>query len=261
MNKELKHGDFTQMAKFYKNRPSYSLEALKLISGYVQSEMGSKIEKVADIGAGTGKLTENLSQLGFSGLAVEPNDAMREEGMKNELCNHFAFQKGTAEVTGLEDNFAQWALMGSSFHWTEHKVALEEFHRILAPGGFFTAIWNPRAIEKSELHTTIERKIYEMVPNMVRVSSGASSNLKDVEEKLLSTPFFDNLFFIEVPFEVEMSKQRYMDTWKSVNDIQVQAGEEGFAKILLMIEDEISGLESILVPYKARAWTVRSTKS
>lgn len=260
MSTNLKLGDFTQMAKFYKNRPAYSLEALKLIAGYIQSEMGQKIEKVVDIGAGTGKLTENLSQLGFSGLAVEPNDAMREEGMKNEFCENFFFQKGTAEVTGLEDNFAQWALMGSSFHWTEHKVALEEFHRILTPGGFFTAIWNPRDIEKSELHTTIERKIHEIAPNIVRVSSGSSNNLKDVEEKLLSTSLFDNLFFVEVPFEVEMSKQRYIDTWKSVNDIQVQAGEENFKKILTMIEEEISSLDSVLVPYKARAWTVRSTK-
>lgn len=260
MNQNLKHGDFTKMAKYYKNRPAYSLEALKMISMYISDNMGQKIENIADIGAGTGKLTENLSQLGFSGLAVEPNDAMREEGKKNELCQRFTFEKGTAEETGLQDNFAQWALMGSSFHWTEHKVALEEFHRILTPGGFFTAIWNPRDIEKSPLHTAIESKIHEIVPGMVRVSSGSSNNLKDVEEKLLSTPFFDSLFFVEVPFEVEMSKQRYIDTWKSVNDIQVQAGEVKFKEILAMIETEINGMDSVLVPYKARAWTVKSKK-
>ncbi|MFI3249357.1 MAG: class I SAM-dependent methyltransferase [Eubacteriales bacterium] len=260
MSSNLKLGDFTQMAKYYKNRPTYSLEALKLISGYIENSMNQSIEKVADIGAGTGKLTENLSQLGFSGLAVEPNDAMREEGMKNELCERFSFQKGAAEETGLDENFAQWVLMGSSFHWTQHKDALKEFHRILTPGGFFTAIWNPRDIEKSPLHTTIESKIHEIAPNIVRVSSGSSNNLKDVEEKLLSTNYFSDLFFVEVPFELEMSKQRYIDTWKSVNDIQVQAGEEKFKEILAMIETEISGMDSVLVPYKARAWTVRSTK-
>lgn len=36
---------------------------------------------VADVGAGTGKLTENLIELGLHGYAVEPNDAMRGEGI------------------------------------------------------------------------------------------------------------------------------------------------------------------------------------
>ena len=39
--------------------------------------------KVADIGAGTGKLTENLVSSGLGGFAVEPNDAMRAEASKN----------------------------------------------------------------------------------------------------------------------------------------------------------------------------------
>lgn len=41
--------------------------------------------KVADIGAGTGKLTENLVSIGLGGFAVEPNDAMRAEASKN-MC-------------------------------------------------------------------------------------------------------------------------------------------------------------------------------
>ena len=64
-------------------------------------------------------------------------------------------------MTGLKDNCVNWALMGSSFHWTDSKLAVKEFYRILAPGGFFTAIWNPRDIESSELHRKIEDAVYE----------------------------------------------------------------------------------------------------
>lgn len=256
----MKHGDFTELAKYYPNRPSYSLEALNLISLKIEQDMKHTINNVFDIGAGTGKLTENLSELGFKGIAIEPNDAMREEGMKNTGCTGFEFKKGTAEETTMNENGADWVLMGSSFHWTDAPIALKEFNKILTPGGFFTAIWNPRDIAKNELHQTIETKIKEIVPELKRVSSGSSSNMKDVEDKLLSTEYFDSLFFVEVPFKVDMSKQRYMDTWKSVNDIQVQAGEKRFEEILTMVENEISGLDSVIVPYKARAWTVRSTK-
>jgi hypothetical protein len=51
-----------------------------------------------------------------------------------------------------------------------------------------------------------------------------------------------------------------MNTWKSVNDIQVQAGEEGFQRILKKIETIIQDMDEIEVPYRARAWTVCSTK-
>ncbi|KAI4450811.1 hypothetical protein C823_005348 [Eubacterium plexicaudatum ASF492] len=57
-----------------------------------------------------------------------------------------------------------------------------------------------------------------------------------------------------------MSKERYMNTWKSVNDIQVQAGEEGFQRILAKIEDIICDYNEIEVPYLSRSWTVQSCK-
>jgi hypothetical protein len=51
-----------------------------------------------------------------------------------------------------------------------------------------------------------------------------------------------------------------MNTWKSVNDIQVQAGEEGFRRILNNIEHIIKDMDEIEVPYRARAWIAQSTK-
>lgn len=51
-----------------------------------------------------------------------------------------------------------------------------------------------------------------------------------------------------------MSKERYMNIWRSVNDIQVQAGDEGFRKILKNIETILRDYDEISVPYKSRAW-------
>lgn len=261
----LKHGDFTELAKNYVNRPGYSLLALDVISTFIKRSHGKNKLIVADVGAGTGKLTENLCQLGFSGYAVEPNDAMRIEGMKYIEGKPFQWFAGSAERTTLPDACVEWVTMGSSFHWTDAPAALEEFARILKPGGFFTAIWNPRDIERSEFHKAIEEKIHTIVPGMQRVSSGASqnsggiggSNAQSIEERLLKTPFFGDLIFSEAPHTEIMSKERYMGAWRSVNDIRVQAGEEKFRQILDMIEKEIEPLDVIEVPYKSRAWTVR----
>lgn len=262
----MKHGDFTNLAKYYVNRPGYSETILSLLKSYVVDIVGKDILTVADVGAGTGKLTEDLMKIGLSGFAVEPNDAMRSEG-KTYLENfrkststlensEFLWSKGSAEYTGLADHSVDWVLMGSSFHWTKPQEALEEFNRILKDKGMFTAVYNPRDIEKNEFHQMIERKIKEIVPELNRVSSGSAHNVHEIESKLLASSHFGNLFFCEAAYTEVMSKERYMGAWLSVNDIQVQAGEERWERILEMIEQEISMLDNVEVPYKTRAWTV-----
>lgn len=254
-------GDFTKLAKHYVNRPGYSTNLLSIIRNHIMIDNNVKNIVIADVGAGTGKLTENLFQIGLSGFAVEPNDAMRAEGIAAfDGIKEFEWKKGSAENTGLADNSVDWVIMGSSFHWTDSIRALEEFYRILKPGGFFTAIWNPRDIEKSELHTKIENNIKAMVPDLKRVSSGSAKNMQGMESTMMSSGLFKDLFFMEAPHIEVMSKERYIGAWMSVNDIQVQAGEARFKQIIEMIEDEIKSLEDVKVPYKSRAWTVKSSK-
>ena len=253
----MKLGDFTELAKNYIHRPGYSTEVLRMIGCYVGMDRHGFL--VADVGAGTGKLTENLVQIGLSGYAVEPNDAMREEGIKAfHDKSSFRWLAGSAEETGLKDNSVDWVLMGSSFHWADAPRALEEFYRILKPGGYFTAIWNPRDIDGNELHEKIEKMIEEEIPGLTRISSGSKKNIGDIESKLLSTKRFSNLIFVEGSHEVVMSKQRYIGVWKSVNDIQAQAGKEGFERIIYNIENIIAPYQEIVVPYKSRAWTVQA---
>ena len=180
----MKHGDFTELAKFYVDRPGYSLVLLNYVRSYIESKLG-RTPIVADVGAGTGKLTENLEQIGLTGYAVEPNDAMREEGIKLfEGKDTFEWKQGAAEDTGLLEHSVDWVLMGSSFHWADAPKATAEFRRILRPGGFFTAIWNPRDIQRSKLHMEIEAVVYNEIPKMKRVSSGGTVTTEQMSEKL-----------------------------------------------------------------------------
>ena len=95
----MKHGDFTELAKFYKNRPGYSRVVLECLKNHVFNTVGEG--KVADIGAGTGKLTENLVSIGLGGFAVEPNDAMRAEASKN-MCGGLIGLKAVRKQQGLK---------------------------------------------------------------------------------------------------------------------------------------------------------------
>lgn len=253
----MERGDFTSLAKDYINRTGYSRRVLGTIGAYV----GAFKEgfAIADIGAGTGKLTEDLCALGFSGFAVEPNDAMRGEAIRlGSTTSRFSWASGSAESTGLPDHCADWVLMASSFHWTNPELSLPEFHRVLRPGGFFTALWNPRDLESSELHKRIEARIHTLVPGITRVSSGSSKYTQNIEKTLVSTGHFDRLIFMEAAHQEFMTHERYIGAWRSVNDIQAQAGPKVFASILEAISEEIADVETIAVPYKTRAWTVQA---
>ncbi len=266
MDEKLILGDFTQLAEHYDSRPGYSLEQLTMLSAYIEKKRNQSIETVVDLGAGTGILTKDLQDLGFSGYALEPNPEMLNIGVNNKTITQFEFQKGTAEETGLSDNLSEWVLMGSAFHWTTPEKSLKEIYRILKPQGYFTAIYNPYMAYKSPIIHEIHKKSKEMVPYFKRFSdcpTGASTNkeeLKLFEESLCCTDLFEDLSFIEMSFDVEMSKERYIETWKSYNNIRVQAGEAVFSDILTMISEKLGDLDIVTVPHVSRAWTIRSKK-
>lgn len=253
----MKHGDFSLLAKDYIHRTGYSQSVLTALGRY--AKLNPEKTVTADVGAGTGKLTENLIQLGYKGFAIEPNDAMRREGIRILGNSPFAWLNGSGEETGLPDGSVDWVLMGSSFHWTDSRKALKEFHRILRPGGFFVALWNPRNLESSTFHMEIENRIHQLAPYLKRKSSGNSQYTKEMDKTLLEGGYFKDVVFMEGHHTENMSKERYLGAWKSVNDIRVQLGEEMFLEFLHYIENKIPDHASVLVPYKTRAWIAQAT--
>ena len=255
----MKQGDFTEVAKYYHNRPAYSSMILeKLIRCINDTNLPLEELQIVEVGAGTGKLTKMLSSFGAKVIAIEPNDNMREEGIKYTKNTSIKWQKGSGEDTKLDSNIANWVIMASSFHWTNPSKSLPEFARLLKDDGYFTAIWNPRNIEKNSVFEDIENEIKSIVPELNRVSSG-SQNTKKWEEILVSSGDFQDCFFMECDYTEMMDRERYLGSWQSVNDIQAQAGKQRWERILDMIKDKIRDLSIVEIPYKIRAWTVKKS--
>ena len=138
-------------------------------------------------------------------------------------------------------------------------MGLEEFHRVIKPGGYLTVLWNPRDVEASPLHQKIDSLVGGMIPELKRVSSGHAKNTRDWTRELTATGKFDEVVFMEARHEIVMTRERYLGVWRSVNDIQAQAGPKRFSEILDAIRETIAPLPEIVVPYKTRAWTARRT--
>ncbi|HEX3798721.1 MAG TPA: class I SAM-dependent methyltransferase [Verrucomicrobiae bacterium] len=136
-----------RVENYVKYRPSYPAAIIP----FLQKACGLMTESlVADIGSGTGKLTELFLKNGNRVFGVEPNREMREAG-ERLLSDYPKFQSvhATAEATTLADHSIELIVAGQAFHWFDREAARREFFRILKPGGCVALIWNDRKINAS----------------------------------------------------------------------------------------------------------------
>ena len=119
---------------YAEHRPDYARAALRWA---VEPAPGPR---VLDLGAGTGKLTVALVELGAEVVAVEPDPAMLAE-LRRTLPAVRALA-GSAEAIPLADASVDAVLAGNALHWFDMDVAGPEIARVLAPGGVLAGLWN-----------------------------------------------------------------------------------------------------------------------
>jgi SAM-dependent methyltransferase len=137
---------FTGRADDYaRHRPSYPPELMDLL----REELGLRPHHVvADVGSGTGILTELFLANGNRVFAVEPNRAMAEEAEERLGGDpRFRSVEGRAEATGLEPGQVDFIVAGQAFHWFDAARTRDEFRRILEPAGWVVLVWNIRRVD------------------------------------------------------------------------------------------------------------------
>ena len=256
---ELTHGDFSNLAAEYAaNRPGYSLEVRDAILGL----MSTKNEfDFVDVGAGTGIWTRMLAPHAKTTKAIEPNNDMQKWGVRDNTLLEIQWNYGHAENTGLPDESADLICMASALHWADFNKATAEFHRVLRPGGRFCALWNTRQIDANPLLIEIEATLGEIVPDLNRVSTGRSAFCDALSTRLNDCAIFETPLYLEGTHVENMSPERYLGIWRSVNDVRVQAGEKRFQKFLRFVQQKTKGLQHIEATYQTRAWCARVTKT
>jgi SAM-dependent methyltransferase len=131
-----------RVADYVRYRPGYP----SAVRDVLRAECGLKSGHViADIGSGTGFLSELFLKNGNRVFGIEPNEAMRQAG-EEYLASYdgFASINGSAESTTLDDASVDFVTAGQAFHWFDQNAARAEFIRILKPTGWVAVIWNER---------------------------------------------------------------------------------------------------------------------
>jgi SAM-dependent methyltransferase len=122
-------------AEYERGRPPYPAAAVAwLVPGDATA--------VADVGAGTGKLTAALGAPGRTVVAVDPDPEMLA-ALRGRIPGVATFE-GTGESLPLADASMDAVTFGQSWHWVDPVRGSAEVARVLRPGGVLGLIWNVR---------------------------------------------------------------------------------------------------------------------
>jgi SAM-dependent methyltransferase len=127
--------NFGSIAELYERvRPGYPAEAVDWLLGMTQ--------RVADVGTGTGKLTDALLAAGHEVTAVDPDPGML--GVLAAKHPGVPTVPGTAEQLPFDDETFDAVTFGQSWHWVDPPRGSAEVARVLKPGGTLGLFWNIR---------------------------------------------------------------------------------------------------------------------
>jgi ubiquinone/menaquinone biosynthesis C-methylase UbiE len=215
-----------------RGRPTYPREAAVWLTS-------DQPLTVLELGAGTGKLTEQLVALGHEVHATEPDPKMIAILEKN--LPGVRVSQAPAEEIPAGDASYDVVVSAQAFHWFDHDRALPEIARVLRPRGRLSLVWNQRD---------------ERIPWVKRLGRiiGTQEHLTDPSELLAASPRFGEVEAESFRFWQIVDQHSIRDLVRSRSNIAVLSAAEQEAKmaeVLTFYEEYGRGMDGMQLPYSA----------
>ncbi len=128
-----------QAADYEVGRPEYPFDAV----AWMLERMPHGTRRIADVGAGTGKLTRVLT---------EAPDARSSRSIRIPRCSRRCAEPvpgvptfvGSAERLPLPDASVDAVVLGQAWHWVDPVAGSAEIGRVVRSGGVLGLVWNIR---------------------------------------------------------------------------------------------------------------------
>jgi SAM-dependent methyltransferase len=225
---------------YSKYRPRYPIGVLHAL----RREIGFDRERVvADIGSGTGILSELFLENGNRVYCVEPSEDMRgaaEEKLRR-YAPRFISVNGTAEATTLRGGSIDLVAVGQAMHWFDAGKARAEFARILRKQGYVSIIYNHHRRE-GEVEEACGRVIEKFSKNRLARpevdDAYVARFLRNREFKKFVMPNSQPLNLQEmlgrlasIPYMPPPGNREWVDIEKEVRRIFDEHGSSGFVML------------------------------
>lgn len=227
---------FARVADAYdRARPTYPREA----AGWLVA--GSR-SRVLELGAGTGRLTEQLRSLGHRVVATDPLDSMLHHLVRRLPGTPAVI--ASAEQIPLRARSVDTVVGAQSFHWFDLDRALPEIARVLRPGGHLSLVWNIRD---------------ERIPWVKRLGAliGTADQQNDPTHALLSSHLFGYVESSSYRFWQPLDRSRLRDLVLSRSNVAVMSDPERdrvLRKVEELYDDFGRGADGMLLPYVTQCY-------
>jgi ubiquinone/menaquinone biosynthesis C-methylase UbiE len=227
---------FGGVAEAYeRGRPTYPPEAVRWM-------LGDRPLTVLELGAGTGKLTRVLVELGHDVHATDPDPAMLQI-LEREVPG-VRTAEASAEDIPLGDGSVDAVIAAQAFHWFDLDLALPEIARVLRPDGSVCLVWNYRN---------------EKIPWVRRLGTliGTQENEQDPAQALIFSELFGFVEDHEFTQWQTVDRQSIQDLVLSRSNVAVLGEQERAAKLaeVLAFYDEYGrGMDGMQLPYVTKCF-------
>jgi SAM-dependent methyltransferase len=238
-------GFATGAERYERGRPGYPAP---FIDGLFELGVLGPGRRVADVAAGTGKLTRQLRAAGADCVAVEPSADMRE--VCRRAVAGLPVLGGVAEALPLRPGGFDLVTVAQAFHWFRAPEALAELHRVLRRDGVLAIVWNER--DEGVPWVAELGRLMAVAGDLPHEPAAAYFPLVD------ASGHFGHTERWRFAFEVPLSRYLVLDMVASRSYVNVMApGPQG--RLLRRVQDLLDGLDDpVAVPYVTDVYVARA---
>ena len=169
---------FNQMSDYYdKYRPNYPREITDKIIKKADLCAGSKL---LEIGAGSGKATEQFANFGFEMLCIDPGEDLVKKGNDKFHDKNIKFIVSRFEDYAASAEYFDAIVSAQAFHWVPKPLGFEKCFATLKEGGFLFLFWNIEIIKDTDFDR-------ELLRILEKFSAFTSAVLEENYEKRMAT--------------------------------------------------------------------------
>lgn len=224
-------------AAYHRGRPTYPAEAVRWL-------LGPEPRIVLELGAGTGRLTEELVRQGHAVHATDPDPQMLE--VLREQVPDCSTRQASAEDIPANDASVDVVVVGQAFDSFDHERALPEIARVLRPDGHLALIHHERDAR---------------IPWVRRLGNLIGNEDQGFEpEALVASSLFGFVEDHSFKHWQDVNRDSIVDLALSrpaIASLDTAAQEERIAQVLAFYDDYGRGMDGMQVPYVTRCFKAK----